>query len=282
MKKINYIKFSLDLIMALIFTLLFNKRIFGMSFHEIAGLVIGAIFLVHCGLNWKWIKGITLKFFNGKIPMKTRIGYILDIILLISIAVIIISGAFISKVVFVNLGLIHIQSFKVIHIFASYLSLMLIGIHLGLHWNWVMITFKKIFKIPQKKIFYYISKVMVVLVLAFGIYSFNSVGYISKLSINSAPKMENRDKGQFKQSEGVDSNNVKEGKTSKDLQNGSNSNNKGDNYLENYPKNAGNKNGETNISSILNAITLHLGVISVFSIVVYYLDKSINIRKKVS
>lgn len=147
--------------------------LFGIKFHEIAGLVIGAVVLIHCLINFKWIKSVTLKLFNKNMATRTRIVYLLDLLLLIDVVVIILSGIFISKVIFPNLRLTGITSLKGIHIFASYLSLAIIGIHLGLHWNWVMIVFKKIFNIPQKKVFTYIARLLVIIVVLFGVYSFN-------------------------------------------------------------------------------------------------------------
>ncbi|MFY4775014.1 hypothetical protein [Metabacillus sp. RGM 3146] len=42
MIKINTVKFGVNLIMALTFVLLFNKQVIaGLTFHDIAGLVIG-------------------------------------------------------------------------------------------------------------------------------------------------------------------------------------------------------------------------------------------------
>lgn len=53
--------------MGIIFALLFNKNVFGgMSFHEIAGLVIGFAVLIHIVLNWKSVKNVTLSIFNLK------------------------------------------------------------------------------------------------------------------------------------------------------------------------------------------------------------------------
>lgn len=266
MKKLNYVKFLIDLIMVLVFTLLFNKMAIGIKLHEIIGLVIGGVVLIHCGLNFKWIKSVTLKFFNKNISIKTRIGYILDVILLINILVIIISGIFISKVVFSGLRLSSIPFFKMIHIPASYFILMIIGIHLGLHWNWAMLVFKKIFKIPEKKIFTYISKLIVMLVLLFGIYSFNSVGYISKISFRSSHRIENSMVKDFNNNENKKAmqNNISKGKGK---------------FEEG---NAKGKDGEKGNTNIFRVISLHLGVISLFSIITYYLEKLIRIRKKVA
>lgn len=182
MKKLNVLKIVLDTIMVVVFGLLFNCKSVGMLFHEIAGLAIGAIILFHCALNWKWIKDVSLKIFNSKLPTKTRIGYFINILLLLN--VIIITGIFISKKLFPSLALGNSMVLKNLHVFLSYCSLLLIGIHVGLHWNWAMITFRKIFKITEKKKMYsYFSKILVVLLLIFGIYSTYSVKFISKISV---------------------------------------------------------------------------------------------------
>ncbi|GAA3319755.1 hypothetical protein GCM10020331_027950 [Ectobacillus funiculus] len=47
MKKVTYVKFAIDIVMAVVFVLLFNKQVLGgMTFHEIAGLAIAAIFFL--------------------------------------------------------------------------------------------------------------------------------------------------------------------------------------------------------------------------------------------
>ena len=51
MKK-NWVKLILDIAMAIVFALLFNHRVVtGLNFHEIAGLAIGVLFIVHILLN---------------------------------------------------------------------------------------------------------------------------------------------------------------------------------------------------------------------------------------
>jgi len=92
-------------------------------------------------------------------------GYILDILLLINVAVIMISGVFISKTVFPSLDLSDTLVLKFMHISSSYFSLILIGIHIGFYWNWVTLVFKKIFKISERRIYVYISKVIAIIVL---------------------------------------------------------------------------------------------------------------------
>jgi hypothetical protein len=184
MKRITIFKILLDVIMAVTFALLFNKfAVTGLAFHEIAGLAIGAAFIVHQIINWKWIKQITLNLFNNKISFKTKLGYIIDFLLLISMAYIIISGILVSKILFPNIKINNQLFFTITHIAVSYLTLIFLGIHIGLHWTWVISIFNKIFK-PAKanKIFIYISRVLVILIFIFSIYTIYSKDFIPKLS----------------------------------------------------------------------------------------------------
>lgn len=67
MKKVTYVKFAIDIVMAVVFVLLFNKQVLGgMTFHEIAGLAIAVIFLTHVLLNAQWVKKVTLKIPEGE------------------------------------------------------------------------------------------------------------------------------------------------------------------------------------------------------------------------
>jgi len=277
MKKLNLIKIVLDTVMVIAFVLLFNYMVLGMLFHEVVGLAIGAVILLHCGLNWKWIKGISLNIFKKKLPTKTRIGYFLNILLLLSVIFIIISGVLISKKLFPGLALSGGKGLQVLHISVSYFCLLLIGIHLGLHRNFVMITFRKIFKITEKKkIYSYISKILMVLVLTFGIYSTYSVKFLSKISIapvfssltSSTSGGENgMSKGNFKPTEGADGSTQEKRKPMGGASGSPQENGK--------PKGSGLGN-----PSIFGVITSNLGVISLFSIITFYVEKLLTKRKK--
>ncbi|SFB23314.1 MULTISPECIES: DUF4405 domain-containing protein [unclassified Bacillus (in: firmicutes)] len=137
--RITKIKAGLDSLMAITFVLLFNKMVLGgLAFHEIAGLVIVAPFIVHILLNAEWVKKVTYKLFDRKLPAKTRFGYFLNILLLIAMIFVIVSGILISHVVFPNINIANEPWFKVSHISVSFLTLLLVGLHVGLHWQWVM------------------------------------------------------------------------------------------------------------------------------------------------
>src|SRR4051812_18533327 len=146
MKK-NYTKIVLDLMMAITFLLLMNPRVLdGLPFHEIAGVIIGAAILVHIGLNFRWVITTTKKIVDPKLPKKTRFSFMLNILLLISMATVIITGILISRVVFPSLAIQGGHSIRGIHGLSADATLALVGLHIGVHWQWIMSICKRAFK----------------------------------------------------------------------------------------------------------------------------------------
>ncbi|MGN0304619.1 MAG: DUF4405 domain-containing protein [Lachnospiraceae bacterium] len=168
MKK-NWSKLILDLIMLMLFLLLFNKRVLGMSFHEIAGLCVGAVVIIHLLLNGKWIAQITGKLLDSKLPPRTRILYLLNLLLLIAVGMIIFSGAMISKVVFsFNLP----GPWKIIHYFCSAMAIILMGIHLGLHAKYLQGMGEKL--IRKREIPRLLSFLLCMGICVFGVYQLST------------------------------------------------------------------------------------------------------------
>lgn len=140
----NLFKFFLSLALTLVMLLLMDPRSFyGLGFHEWAGLFIGIFFILHKLLNWGWIKKVTVLFFS-KATGRARLNYILDVVLLAGLFLMILSGIAIARTIdFSWLSLGGSSRFwRVMHTSSSLITLALFGIHLGLHWNWVLRRFK--------------------------------------------------------------------------------------------------------------------------------------------
>ncbi len=144
MKKVTF-KFILNIFLFITFLFLMDEWSFlGITFHEIAGLVICLFYILHKALNWKFIKETTLRMF-GKCTARGRINYILDLLILIGFTLIIISGMGIAKTMdFSWLGFTkeNFIIWRFMHTSISMITLMFVGIHVGLHWNWVVARFK--------------------------------------------------------------------------------------------------------------------------------------------
>jgi hypothetical protein len=137
----NRIKFSLDCLLLAAFLLLMDPRSFyGLTFHEWAGLAIGAFFIVHILLSWGFVRTITLGFF-GHARQRPRVNYVLDVVLLLSMGAAIVSGLPIARTMdFSWMGFSRSSTlfWRTLHTSSSMITLVLVGVHLGLHWSWVV------------------------------------------------------------------------------------------------------------------------------------------------
>jgi len=167
--KMNWFKLMLDVVMAVLLFTLFSTTIAGLAFHEITGLVIFGMALLHLILNWKCIWTFTKKLFSKGTPFKSRFGYVLNLLLLISFVMIIVTGLMISKTIFVGL-IPSIENAQGLHYFFSALTLIIVGIHTGLHWDFIKNMFGKLIKLPAK-VGFVLSTVALVSIMAFGSYS---------------------------------------------------------------------------------------------------------------
>lgn len=169
MESRSYLKLFLDILIALIFVLLFNDRVLGgLPFHEVAGLGIGLGFLVHLAINLQWVKNVTLRLFDRRLPAKTRFGYFLNVVLLISMFIIILSGVMISRIVFPDFRSANQHWFQELHLGISYLALVLVGIHVGLHGQWLISILKRLFQVKSSKMTVILARICIVLLIIFG------------------------------------------------------------------------------------------------------------------
>lgn len=295
-KYIKYLKFSIDLVMGITFVLFFNKRVLGgLTFHEIAGLMIAVVFFTHIILNWKWVKNVTLKLFDRRLPFRTKFSYLLNLLLLVGMAFIITSGIFISRVVFPNINIGNEQWFKVSHMSISFLVLIIVAIHIGLHWKWIMNVFKNIVKIKHsKKSLKIVSQIAVVLLLVFGSYEMYNTQFLKQVQgvsriFNLSSSMPD---GGFKDGNRPDSmhgnfaksekppipsrGDIDESESSTSVQ----SSNGGDRPPLPEGKFHGGKGHEMGNSSVFGVITQYFAIMSVIIILIYYIEKFILRTKK--
>ncbi|SEU09625.1 DUF4405 domain-containing protein [Paenibacillus sp. NFR01] len=268
MKKINYVKFALDVVMGLLFVLFFNKNVLGgLAFHEIAGLVFAGAYITHILLNLGWVKRVTLKIVDRKLSWRVRGSYALNLLLLVSMTFIIVSGIIISHVVFPNINVGNENWFKMAHISASFLVLALIGIHVGLHWQWVVNMCKKMASVRKSRAWVrYMAQGLTLVILLFGLYQMNQTSYVTRLKSSvsvfgvSTQQTGFEGKGAFRNGE---QGGKREGRPSG--QEGQSGFNRGE------------RGGNVSVASVILTYT---GIMGVFVIVTYYLRKWSLIRKK--
>lgn len=111
----------------------------GLAIHEWLGLSLGAGIVAHLLLHWQWIVATLRRFFSS-MPAGQRINLALNSALFVDLTVIIFTGLMISRSVvpFFGLSLQGGHAWAGLHGTAANLSLVLAGLHVALHWKWIL------------------------------------------------------------------------------------------------------------------------------------------------
>lgn len=123
--------------MGIVMICLMNLSFTGIKLHEILGILVFFLFLFHKMLNFKWIKSITMNLFKKEIKGKTKIMYVIDIILLILVILNVVTGILISTHILTNITTNNIEITSNWHHFFAYWLMIVLIIHIGLHWEFI-------------------------------------------------------------------------------------------------------------------------------------------------
>lgn len=143
----------LDIALALAFVLELERHFTGLRNHELIGVGMGIALVLHIVLHWKWVWNVSKSFFRNLFHA-SRLSYVLNLLLLIDMGVIIVTGILISETLGLSLGIDRSaqQTFKSLHILGSSVSLLLVGMHVAIHWKWILSNSKKyLFRITGGK-----------------------------------------------------------------------------------------------------------------------------------
>lgn len=121
-------------------------RLTGLAIHEWLSLAFGAAILTHLLLHWSWIVGVTRRFF-GKVAWSARLNYVLNTLLFIAMTTVIVTGILISEVAlpFIGISLERDRLWGSLHRLASDATVLLIGLHVALHWRWIVNATRRLF-----------------------------------------------------------------------------------------------------------------------------------------
>ena len=174
-KQKRVLKLFLDAVMLVLLALMYQKQVVSMEFHEIGGLALIGLFLIHHLANGKWIGAATRRLFAKGTPGIVLARYLVAALLLVAFLTIGVTGVFISKVVFS----LHIAgNFKALHTFASALAVLLMGVHLGLHADYI---FGKLLRPGANRTAKVALCMVLTALIAFGGYSLTSTSFLRYL-----------------------------------------------------------------------------------------------------
>lgn len=140
---INYL---IDIAIFLAFLVAMDPHATGIALHEWLSIAFGAAIITHLLLHWSWIVGITRRLF-GKITSEARLNYLVNLLFFIDMTIITFSGIMISEAALPAMGitLAHSFAWRSLHDLSANLALPILGLHVALHWRWIVNTTKSLF-----------------------------------------------------------------------------------------------------------------------------------------
>lgn len=256
-------KIVLDIIMLVLLVLMFKKNVISMSFHEIGGLALIGLFVIHNFVNIKWIKAVFRSFFIAKLSGRTRTSAIINLFLAVVFILIGVSGVF---MLYGMAGL-----WKTIHYFCAGISIILMGVHLGLHWGLIKNVFVK------HRVNKAVSTVLLIAVIVYGINGIVSTSFVRWLTMpflvsehsdvgNEVMHKPSNETGEEKDVDGITA----------ATQSGNNNVQKGSAPVDGNHS----KDGKISASNIFTTITSYFSIIILFAFITVIISNLYNNMKK--
>lgn len=141
----TFVNLLIDVAILIVFLIATAPQLTGLALHEWLSIAFGAAIVTHLLLHWQWIVGITRNFFT-KSNWNSRLNYILNALLFISMTIVIFTGLLISEVALPLIGitLAHSHGMGQLHRLASDATVLIVGLHTAVHWRWIVNAFKRL------------------------------------------------------------------------------------------------------------------------------------------
>lgn len=139
----SIVKIVLDIVMAVLYIALLFAYGTGLVFHEIAGLLLMALFALHLGLNWKWVAGVAKRAANGEVKRKSVLMGLLAAGLLVGVVTVGATGLMVSMVVLPAAA--YQPGIAALHKWSAWATAALMAVHVLVHAKYLAAAFKKLF-----------------------------------------------------------------------------------------------------------------------------------------
>ena len=133
---LNKTRYVMDVLL-LVFFVLANIPQISLPFHEWVSFVYIVPFFIHLLLHYDWALEVPGRFFK-KLGGEVRFNFVFDICLHLMMIFVIVSGILASEIVLPMFMDFQAQPFWTqVHHSYSNLLMVMVGVHLGMHWRWI-------------------------------------------------------------------------------------------------------------------------------------------------
>lgn len=145
LSQMNKARYGFDLILLVFFVLASAPMATGVAVHEWVSFIYLVPFMIHLLLHWDWITSVPKRFFKA-LTLEHRFNVVWDMLLYAMMIVVTLSGVLISEVALPLFGLHMAEDpfWATLRHDTSNLLLPMLGIHLAMHWGWIVRMSKKV------------------------------------------------------------------------------------------------------------------------------------------
>ncbi|MEY9380400.1 hypothetical protein ABIA10_006333 [Rhizobium leguminosarum] len=147
--------------------------------HEVFGTALFVMLAWHVGVNRLWFTNLL----RGRYDARRTVTALLHLLLIGNMLVLLITSIIISKSLFASLPIPDSIYLRDIHWFSAYWVMIIVGVHLGLHWTRVMAVVRSCLGMTsQSRVAIWALRLTAVAVACFGVLSMRMLGVWAKLT----------------------------------------------------------------------------------------------------
>lgn len=162
------VKLANDLVMTVFMFVAMAYYITGNTIHEFVGAVVFVLFIVHNFLNRHWY----IKILKGKYKLRRILQIGVNLLFLVTMIMMMISGVFISSDVFPFIPVNNDMIYRQIHVQTAYWGFIIMAVHIGFSWGMVINSVRKMTGITSANRIHTIAlRILAVLIVMYGVHS---------------------------------------------------------------------------------------------------------------
>ncbi|MED4169735.1 DUF4405 domain-containing protein [Priestia megaterium] len=160
------IRLVIDLVMTVLMLVAMAYHVTGNTIHEVVGIVLFILFIVHNILNRRWYKMIIKGTYNVRRILKIMI----NLLFLVSMVVVMISSVPISRDIFPYFSINNDMVVRQIHVLTAYWGFIFMAVHIGVSWGTIINAVRKMTGITgMSRIRTIVLRVLAVLIVIYGV-----------------------------------------------------------------------------------------------------------------
>lgn len=157
-----------DLVMTFLMLIAMAYYITGNMVHEVVGVVVLLLFIIHNFLNRRWYKAILKGTHN--IRRILQIG--INLLFLVTMVLMMISAVLISSDLFPFIPINNDMMLRQIHVQTAYWGFIIMAVHIGLSWGMIINSVRRMIGINATSPIRTIAlRILAVLIVAYGVHS---------------------------------------------------------------------------------------------------------------